>query len=419
MNAWQELTHFAGFDWAGDHHDVVIVDQAGLVVAEFRFAHSAEGWEQFRQKTQAHAALGVAVETCSGAAVEELLRSACTVFPVQPKAAARYRERKSPSGVKDDQLDAWALADALRMDGRTWRALAPEDPLIQELRLLCRDEVTLIQQRTLLVNQLRAALREYYDTALQAFDDWTLPAAWDLIVQFPTPTELAQAGKRRWEKFLHVHKLWRPATAQNRLELFAHAADWKRSEAVTRARSRLAVSLAKMLQTLEPQLQEYRTAIEALFSQHPDHDLFGSLPGTGSKLAPRLMSEVGADRARFDTPQGLQCVAGTAPVSFQSGQIHRVKMRRCCNMHLRHALHLWVDRSRVKCGWAQAYYQDQRKRGKSHACALRCLAHRWLEVLWKMWQTHTRYDGDLHSRNQQKHGSWVIQILTSSAAKSV
>jgi len=419
MKKWNELTHYAGFDWAGEHHDVLIVDQAGTAVAQFRFAHSAEGWEEFRQRTQPYAALGVAVETRSGAAVEELLRSRCTVFPVQPKAAARYRERKRPSGVKDDQLDAWALADALRLDGRAWRPLALEDPLIQELRLLCRDEVALIQQRSLLVNQLRAALREYYDAALQAFDDWTVPTTWALIIQFPTPEDLAKAGKRKWEKFLHAHRLWRPETAAKRLALFAAAADWKRSEPVTRAKSRLAVSLAKMLQTLAQQLNEYRAGIDALFQQHPDHDLFGSLPGAGSKLAPRLMSELGADRSRFDTPQALQCVAGTAPVSFQSGQMHRVKMRRCCNMYLRHASHLWVDHSRVKCGWAQAYYQEQRKRGKSHACALRCLAHRWLEVLWKMWQTHTRYDGDLHARNQQKHGSWVIQILTAPAPKPV
>ena len=417
MKTWNELTHYAGFDWAGDHHDVVVVEPSGQVVAQFRFEHSAGGWEQFRQKTKAYVGLGVAVETRSGAAVEELLRSDCTVFPVQPKAAARYRERKSPSGVKDDELDAWALADALRMDGRAWRALVPEDPLIQELRLLCRDEVALIEQRTALVNQLRAALREYYDAALQSFDDWTLPAAWALIVQFPTPEALAHAGKRKWEKFLHVHKLWRPGTAQKRLELFAHAADWKRTGSVTRAKSRLAVSLAKMLQTLERQLDEYRAAIETLFHQHPDHDLFGSLPGAGDKLSPRLMSELGADRTRFDTPQSLQCLAGTAPVSFQSGQIHRVMMRRCCNTHLRHAVHLWADCSRTTCGWAQAYYQAQREKGKSHACALRCLGHRWLDVLWKMWQTHTNYDGDLHARNQQKHGSWVIQILTPSAAK--
>ena len=140
----------------------------------------------------------------------------------------------------------------------------PEDPLIQELRLLCRDEVALIEQRTALINQLRAALREYYAAALAAFDEWTLPAAWALVVQFPTPRALATAGKRTWEKFLHRHKLWRPETAQKRLDLFAHAPDWPRNAAVTRAKSRLAVSLAKMLQTLAQQLDDYRAAIVEL-----------------------------------------------------------------------------------------------------------------------------------------------------------
>jgi len=417
MNTWNQLRYYAGFDWAADHHDVVILEPGGRRVAQFRFPHSAEGWQQFRQQIQPYPALGVAIETRSGAAVEELLQSACTVFPVQPKAAARYRERQSPSGAKDDPRDAWALADALRLDGRDWRALAPEDPLIQELRLLCRDEAALIEQRTALINQLRAALREYYDPALQAFADWTLPAAWALIVQFPTPTALAQAGKRAGEKFLHAHKLWRPETAPKRLELFAHAADWQRPPAVTQAKSRLAVSLAKLLQTLQRQLDEYGAAIQAVFAQHPDHDLFGSLPGAGPKLAPRLLSELGADRQRFDTPQALQGLAGTAPVSFQSGQIHRVLMRRACNPHLRHAVHLWANCSRRACGWAQAYYQAHRDKGKSHACALRCLGQRWLEVLWKMWQSHSLYDGDLHARNQQKHGSWVFQILTQPAAQ--
>ena len=40
---------------------------------------------------------------------------------------------------------------------------------------------------------------------------------------FATPQALARAGKRRWEKFLHTHKLAQPETYQNRLELFAKA----------------------------------------------------------------------------------------------------------------------------------------------------------------------------------------------------
>jgi hypothetical protein len=37
----------------------------------------------------------------------------------------------------------------------------------------------------------------------------------------------------------------------------------------------------------------------------------------------------------------------------------------------------------------------------------------------KMWQDRTTYDGDFHARNQQKHGLWVIQILTAPKAKPV
>ena len=54
--------------------------------------------------------------------------------------------------------------------------------------------------------------------------------------------------------------------------------------------------------------------------------------------------------------------------------------------------------------------QTGRGQGQSHACALRCLAQRWLKILWKMWQTHTLYDPELHARNQQRHGSWVLQL---------
>jgi hypothetical protein len=46
-----------------------------------------------------------------------------------------------------------------------------------------------------------------------------------------------------------------------------------------------------------------------------------------------------------------------------------------------------------------------------HAAALRCLAMRWLKILWKMWTDRSAYDGDRHLRDQLKHGSWVIALV--------
>ena len=70
MKEWQDITHYAGFDWARDHHAVVIVDSKGQIVADFEFKHSLEGWQSFQQQTAVWPNLAVAIETNQGAAVD-------------------------------------------------------------------------------------------------------------------------------------------------------------------------------------------------------------------------------------------------------------------------------------------------------------------------------------------------------------
>lgn len=413
MKPHSELTHFAGFDWAKDHHDVVVVDIQGGIAAEFRIEHSLAGWQLWQETIAAFPHLGVAVETSCGAAVQQLLESGAPVYPVNPLNAKRYRERKCASGNKTDHHDAWSLADALRVDGHGWRPLSVQDAIVAELRLLARDEVALIEERTALINQLQQALHEYYPTALEAFDDWTARGAWTFVETFPTPEILAKSGKRKWDKFLHSHKLFRSQTYEKRIAAFQAASQWHASAATTAAKSFLAVTRCKQLRVLSAQLDAYRQRIEALFASHPDSGTFGSLPGAGPKLAPRLLGEIGSDRSLYEDPQGLQCMAGTAPVSYQSGKVHKVRIRRACNKHLRHAIHLFADKSRAHCAWAAVYYEALRQRGMPHAQALRCLGQRWLNIIWKMWRTGTAYDASLHMRNQLAHGSWVLQIKPS------
>jgi transposase len=408
---WSEHTHFAALDWASDHHDVVLVDHTGRIAAEFRFAHTAAGWAEFTDKMKPYAGAPLALETSSGPAVDQLLQRGWTLYPVNPKAAERYRERKVISGTKTDRHDGWSLADALRTDGHGWRKLLAQDEATATLRALCRDEMGLIEQRTALVNQLIAALREYYPAALELFDDWTLPFAWALIPQFPTPVALQNAGQRKWEKFLHTHRLWRRDTAPARMETFAQANALPASAAVVTAKSLLAITLVKVLQALQSQLDEYRRRITATFTQHPDHDVFGSLPGAGEKLAPRLLGELGAVREEYPNADALCCQAGVSPVSFQSGKIDKARIRWACDVALRHTMHLWADCSRKKSAWAAAYYTRKREEGHDHASALRCLGKRWLKILWRLWTDRQTYDETRHQQNQKKHGSWVSALL--------
>jgi transposase len=408
---WNSFTHFAGLDWAKDHHHFVLVDRDGRVLLDRQFDDTAEGWAGLRQEVRARPRTAFTLETSSGPVVERMLEAGWSVYPVNPAAAASFRTRKAPAGIKADRFDAWCLADALRTDGRGWRRLKPEDPLTQELRLLCRDEISLIEQRTALVNALRAALGEYYPAALEAFDTWTTRGAWAFVERFPTPEDLRRKGRRQWEKFLHTHRMAQPDLYEKRLAIFARAMEFHGTAPVTSAKSRLAVALCLQLRTLQEQLDEYRARIEGLFANHPDANIFTSLPGAGPKLAPRLLSELGDDRERFDSAQSVQCLSGMAPVTWASGQVTIVKQRLACNKTLKTTVHLWANLTRPDCAWAEAYYQKKRADGKSHACATRCLGQRWLKILFKMWRDRTTYDEARHMKNQTEHGSWVIRLL--------
>ena len=408
---WTQQPYFAALDWAKDHHDIIVVDRLGAMVADFQFAHTVDGWSQFDQKMQPFGKCPLSIETPSGLAVEQLLQRGYPVYPVNPKVAKRYRERKAPSGTKTDRLDAWGLAEALRTDGQCWPPLQPQDQATSTLCILCRDEIALIEQRTALVNQLQAALRDYYPLALESFDDWTQPFTWAWLQRFPTPTALKVAGKRPWEKFLHTHKLWRPQTAQDRLALWSAGQQLNPSLAVFNAKSLLALSLVRVLDMLQRQIQEYRRQISAAFQAHPDHDIFGSLPGAKDILGPRLLVALGSLRALFPDPQSLMCRAGVSPVSYQSGQIRKARIRWACDTFFRHTVHLWADASRKTCAWAQTYYRAKRAQGHSHASALRCLGKRWLKLLWRLWQDHLCYKEEIHLKSLERHGSLVWQAL--------
>jgi transposase len=391
------------------------VDRVGTVVSDFQFDHSLDGWKRFDEQMQAFGKCPITIETSTGMVVDQLLQRQYPVYPVNPFAAKRYRERKAPSGTKTDRHDAWSLADALRTDGHGWIVLRVQDESTAILRLLCRDEIALIEQRTALVNQLEAALAEYYPLALESFDDWTKPFAWAFIQAFPTAQALRQAGKRKQQSFLHLHKLWRSNSA-DRLALWETGQQLQASAALVSAKSLLALSLANVLQSLHRQIEVYRARITEAFTQHPDHDIFGNLPGAQQKLGPRLLAELGSNREVFPDPDSLMCVAGVSPVTRKSGKSRWVHVRWACNRVLRATVHLWADESRRTCPWAQAYYAAKRAKGHSHANALRCLGKRWLKILWRLWINHKVYDEATYIASLQKHGSFVSGVLAASSA---
>jgi hypothetical protein len=131
-----------GIDWSEGHHDVAIVDDDGLVLAQERVGNDAAGLAGCsscsRRTTRWMRRLPIAIETSWGLLVAGLRAAGRQVFAINPFAVSRYRDRYRASGAKSDLFDAMVLANILRTDRTAHRALADDSEAVSALRVLTR-----------------------------------------------------------------------------------------------------------------------------------------------------------------------------------------------------------------------------------------------------------------------------------------
>ncbi len=152
------MRYYIGIDWADQEHRVWIGNADGHALATRRVPHSAEGFAEFgrwldEQRAAGHE-LWVAIERPDGRLVDFLLDHGVVVYPVNPKALDRARDRYRASASKDDAFDAFVLGQFLRTDHEHLHPLMPSSPAAEELKLLARDAAQLVRQQTRLLNQL-------------------------------------------------------------------------------------------------------------------------------------------------------------------------------------------------------------------------------------------------------------------------
>ncbi len=92
----------------------------------------------------------------------------------------------------------------------------------------------------------------------------------------------------------------------------------------------------------------------------------------------------------------MQALAGTCPVTDESGKRKVVKFRRACDREFRHVAQQWAMASLSESVWANTYWDAVRPHCDSDSHAYRCLANRWLAIAWKLWQTRQPYDEAYH-----------------------
>jgi transposase len=115
-------------------------------------------------------------------------------------------------------------------------------------------------------------------------------------------------------------------------------------------------------------------------------------------IGPALLAKFGDDPQRFPHPSLVQALAGTSPVTVRSGKHRIVRFRHACDKEWRFICQEWAMElvNQAKSPSASAYYAQIRPHCHSNEHAYRCVAHRWMAVAWKLWQTGQTYDETFH-----------------------
>jgi transposase len=384
---------FAGIDWADDHHDVVILGPTGSLEAGFRVTHSLAGLKELiirlRGLTGRPEDVACIIETRHGLLVTTLLEAGFPIYPVNPKTVDRHRK---PSRAKTDAIDAAILARHGLKGLDELRLLKPDNPMIQELKVLTQDQMALIQQQTRLVNQLTACLKAYYPVALEFFTKLQQPVTLAFLQAYPTLEAVRAAHTDEIAALLKKFRHPRPNETAQHIAVKAHEPQLHADPVTKRAKSRLMLAIVAQLAPLVDAIREYDKAIDKVFTAHPDNEIFQSLPGAGKRLAPRLLAEWGDDRNRYASYESVAALAGTSPVPFQSGRYSRAHKRSACVKPFRAALHSFAWQSTRTELWAKDYYLRKRREGKSHSVAVRALSNIWVRIIHAMWLKHEQYN---------------------------
>jgi hypothetical protein len=340
---------YCGIDWAEGYHDIALVNDDGKLIVKRRISETPEGVAEL---TAMLAAAGdseaepipVAIETPRGLLIAVLRVTGRPIYPINPLAVARYRERTSISGKKSDHVDAMALANILRTDAHLHRRLPDDSGLARSITVLARAYQDAVWRRTKLVHELRARLREYYPGFLAAFAagrglSTTQLASSDaraVLAIAPSPAEGLGVSQAKVETALRRGGRQRRITSLAARIVAALRVPQLRHDPVAEQAMRTeTLALLGVLNAVCDSVDQLAAALTEAFTHHPDYEIITSFPGLADISGAIVLAEIGDDRT-------LQAFAGSAPLTRSPGKSHTVTHRRTKNNRLAAIGYSWA-----------------------------------------------------------------------------
>ncbi len=403
---------FGGIDWATAEHAVAVHSDDGGKRWRYAIPHSRDGFDRlvaWLRRFGEPADLPVAIERPDGRLVDRLLQAGHPVVVVKTTAIKAWRESEVASGAKSDAGDADVIADYLRVRHRQLRVLTPFSAATRALRSVVRARDDLVDQRVTATNQLTALLDAFWPGAKVIFADIESPTALSFRERYPTPASAARLGEKRMAAFCAKVGYSGGRSPAELLGRLRNAPPGVSDPTQAVAGRDAVLAMVGVLRALNTAIKKLERSIHSRLDEHPDGEIFTSLPRSGRVNAAQMLAEWGDCRDAYAGPESVAALAGQTPVTKQSGKHTSISFRWACNKRFRDALHTFADNSRHASSWAASVYNDAKSRGHDHQHALRILGRAWIRVIYRCWNDRTAYDPALHGAARRLAGQELAQ----------
>lgn len=389
---------YAGVDIAKADHVIAAVDETGAEVARpMAFKNTEAGfercvaWLESIAQTEDDVFVGMEATGHYWMACFAYLTAAgyraCVVNPMQVSA---MRKLKGLSGVKNDRIDSFLIAETLRQGNYDETRLATDE--VQALKQLTRYHQGLKQELATVKTQAICVLDAYFPEYAGLFSDMFGAASLKVLSECPTPSEVARKRASSIAKMLSEGSHGRLG-ADRAARVKAAARSSVGIRLGEDAASFQIKTMVSQIEFLNATIAKVEREVEGLLERIEPN--ITTIPGVSITTGAQIVAEIG-DVKRFKNAASIVKYAGLNSGVDESGKfsVEGVPITKQGSPYLRRSLWLAANRARQFDPRLKAFYDKKRREGKPHRVAVTACARKLCHVVYAVMRDGEPYDPD-------------------------
>ena len=387
---------YAGVDIAKVDHVIGAVDETGAEAARpMKFKNSEAGFERciawLESVAESEDDVFVGMEATGHywkACFAYLTAAGYRVCVVNPMQVRAMRKLKSLSGVKNDRIDSWLIAETLRQGDYDETRLATDE--VQALKQLTRYHQGLRQELAAVKSQAICVLDAYFPEYAALFSDMFGAASLKVLAECPTPSEVARKRASSIAKLLSEGSRGRLGDAKA-AEVKAAAKSSVGIRLGEEAASFQIRTMVSQVEFLNATIAKVEKEVASLLARvEPD---ITTIPGVSTTTGAQIAAEIG-DVKRFRNAASIVKYAGLNSGVDESGKYSAegVPITKHGSPYLRRSLWLAANRARQYDPRLKEYYDKLRRKGKPHRVAVTAVARKLCHVVYAVMRDGKPYD---------------------------